>query len=228
MRRPHDSLRLPRQDRLPEQIANTIADAIAARHLVTGERIVETTLAAQLNVSRVPVREALKVLHTQGIIDGGGHRGFHVASFSPRMVQSVQDARIELEALILRDAILAWRAGTADPATLDAAIETMRIAARTHDFRQVLRADIGFHAAICEAAANPIFATLWNSISRHVLIILNLARFRDVDLRVVVRRHEALRDQIRGIIDQCETASDPRTILQAHFHAERSAHGCSD
>jgi DNA-binding GntR family transcriptional regulator len=194
---------LKRQEALPEAIANFVAEAIAARQLVADERIVETTLATQLNVSRVPVREALKVLHTQGIIDGGGHRGFRVASFSPKMVQSVQEARIELETLILRDA--------------------MRVAAKLGDFQKMLRADIAYHAVICDAAHNPIFGTLWTAIARHMLIILNLARFRDTDFRVVVRRHEALRDQIIAMIRQTPTAGEPRAVLQAHFLAERSS-----
>jgi DNA-binding GntR family transcriptional regulator len=218
-------LPVKRHEALPEAIANRVAEAIAARQLAAGQRIVETTLATQLNVSRVPVREALKVLHTQGIISGGGHRGFRVASFSEKMVRSVQEARIELETLILRDAILAWRDGTSDVKELDEAIGVMRSAARGGDFREMLRADIAFHATICEAAYNPIFATLWQAIARHLLIILNLARFRDIDLRVVVRRHQALRDQIIGLIANPDRVDDVRGILVAHFLAERQAHG---
>jgi DNA-binding GntR family transcriptional regulator len=193
--------------------------------MVAGQRIVETSLASRFAVSRVPVREALKVLHTQGIIDGGGHRGYRVASFSPRMVQSVQEARLELETLILRDAIAAWQNGRADPALLEAAIETMRAAARLSDFQAMLRADLAFHQVIVDAADNPIFATLWLAIARHVLIILNLARFRDIDLRMVVRRHEALRDQIVAHVEQRGTAMEPRALLVAHFLADRAQHG---
>lgn len=214
-----------RRASLPETIANTIAEAIAARQLVAGERIVETSLAEQLGVSRVPVREALKVLHTQGILAGGGHRGFRVASFSPKMVQSVQEARIDLETLLLRDAVQCWRAGEADVTLLDDAIAAMRGAARAGDFRRILAADLAFHRVICQAAHNPIVETLWNTIARHVLIILNLARYRDIDLMVVVRRHEALRDQIAARIPQADDVPALRALLEAHFLAERPARG---
>jgi DNA-binding GntR family transcriptional regulator len=220
-----DILSLKRRESLSELIANTIAEAIAARQMVAGERIVETSLASRFAVSRVPVREALKVLHTQGIIDGGGHRGYRVASFSPRMVQSVQEARLELETLILRDAIAAWQNGSADPVLLEGAIATMRAAARLNDFQAMLRADLAFHQVIVDAAANPIFATLWLAIARHVLIILNLARFRDIDLRMVVRRHEALRDQIMAQVEQRGAVPQTRALLQAHFLADRTQHG---
>ncbi|WP_210485657.1 GntR family transcriptional regulator [Microvirga antarctica] len=211
-----------RRESLPEAIANSIAEAIAVRRLGADERIVETTLALKMGVSRVPVREALKVLHTQGILLGGGHRGFRVASFSPKMIQSVQEARIDLETLLLRDAIAAWQTGEADPAELDGAIATMRAAAHAGDSQGILRADVEFHRVICEAAHNAIIGTLWNTIARHVLIILNLARFRDIDLWVVVRRHEALRDQILAQVKDPGPPGDLRIILEAHFLSERT------
>ena len=211
----------PKRRALPEIIADLVAEAIAAQKFAAGERIVETSLAATLHVSRVPVREALKILHTQGIIAGGGHRGYRVASFSPRMVQSVQEARLELEVMLLREAVAHWREDGATLARLDDAIVTMRAAARAEDAPAVLRADIAFHEVICVAAQNPIFETLWRAIARHVLIILNLARFRDIDLGVVVRRHEALRDQIADRVARGAMVAELRTLLELHIQAER-------
>ena len=213
-----------KRETLPQSIANVIAEAIASGRMVAGERIVETTLAAQLHVSRVPVREALKILHTQGIISGGGHRGFRVASFSPKMVHSVQEARLALEVLLLRDAMTNWRSGTARFEDLDSVLGTMRTAARAKDFPGMLRADLDFHHVICEAAQNPIFGTLWSAIARHVMIILNLARFRDIDLQVVVRRHQALREQIALRLESEPSVPDLRVLLEAHFMSERGPH----
>lgn len=213
-----------KRETLPQSIANVIAEAIASGRMVAGERIVETMLAAQLDVSRVPVREALKILHTQGIISGGGHRGFRVASFSPKMVHSVQEARLALEVLMLREAMTNWRAGTARFEALDDVVATMRTAARSKDFPGMLRADLDFHDVICEAAQNPIFGTLWSAIARHVMIILNLARFRDIDLQVVVRRHQALREQIALRLSSEPSVPDLRALLEAHFQSERAPH----
>jgi DNA-binding GntR family transcriptional regulator len=218
---PEIALVPPKRRALPDVIADLVAEAIAAQTFVAGERIVETALAARLHVSRVPVREALKILHTQGIIAGGGHRGYRVASFSPRMVQSVQEARIELEVLLLRDAVAHWRVDATTLPRLNEVIADMRAAARARDAPAVLRADIAFHEVICVAAQNPIFETLWRAIARHVLIILNLARFRDIDLGVVVRRHEALRDQIADRVAGGATVADLRSLLELHIQAER-------
>jgi len=220
-----DGAPFKRGEALPDAIANHIAQAIASQDLTAGERIVETALAAELGVSRVPVREALKILATQGILEGGGHLGYKVVSFSERTVASVQEARFQVELLFLRDAIAAWREGRSDVATLDEGIEAMARAARNGDLPEMLEADVAFHTRICAAADNPIYMTLWTAIARHVLIILNLARFRDVDLFVVVRRHEALRDLIvravEGDLDQRELG----TVLKNHVLASRQRAG---
>jgi DNA-binding GntR family transcriptional regulator len=209
-----------RGENLPDAIANAVAQAIAAGTLPMNTRIVETDLAARLNVSRVPVREGLKILHTQGIITNAP-RGYRVAALSDRRIASVQEVRIALETLFLRDAIAAWREGRADIADLDRPINAMRRAARVDDVEEILRADIAFHTEICEAAQNPLYLALWKAIARHVLIVLNLARFRDIEIDVVVRRHEALRHQIAAAVKADAGMDAIRDILARHFLAER-------
>lgn len=210
-----------RGERLPEAIANSIAQAIASGLLPIGSRIVETAVATELGVSRVPVREALKILHTQGIIGGGGHRGYHVSLFTEQMIASVQEARVALETLFLRDAMAAWREGRANIAALDAPIETMSRAALARDVPEMLRADVSFHTAICEASKNALSLALWTTIARHVLIVLNLARFRDVDLRLIVRRHQALRDEIAELTAARAETGEIKEMLERHFLSAR-------
>lgn len=202
----------PRRVSLAESIADSIAEAIATRHLNPGERLVETALADRLGVSRVPIREALKVLHAQGILSGGGHRGYRVASFEPDTIQKVFEVRLMLETFLLRDAIRNWAAGIEDPSELDPPIQQMRMSAKAGDGRASLRADLEFHRVICRAARNEIAATLWEAIARHVLIIFNLDRYRDNDLGAVARQHLAFRDYI---MDQMKTPSGEAELRHA-------------
>lgn len=182
-------LRQPKRQSLAEEIADSVAEAIATRHLMPGERIVELTLADQMRVSRVPVREALKVLHAQGIISGGGHRGYRVASFDEGTVRNVVEVRLVLESILLRGAIHNWRAGTGDLSGLHQAIDRMQTAALLGDRLASLAADLDFHRAICLAARNDIAATLWHAIARHVLIIFNREEYRDANLSAIVTQH---------------------------------------
>ena len=217
----------PKPALLAEAIADSAAEAIATGHLAPGERVVETALAEKYGVSRVPVREALKVLATQGILVGGGHRGYRVASFAPEKIEKVFEVRLELETILLRDAVDNWRSGGAGVGELDAVIETMRRAARAGDLRAMLRADLEFHRAICRASENEIASALWNAIARHVLIIFNLARYRDVDLERALEQHLRLREDIEAVIGGRTkggaASGGIRSALERHFQSRRPA-----
>lgn len=191
-----EALRQPKRVSLSESVADSIAEAIATRVIQPGERLVETNLAEKLGVSRVPIREALKVLHAQGILSGGAHKGYRIAAFDPQVTQQVMEARLSLESFLLRDAIEAWRRGDADPSELETSIEAMRVSARAGNVRASLLADLEFHRVIRMAANNMIVGTLWDTIARHVLIVFNLDRFRDDDLDAIPRQHEQFRDFI--------------------------------
>jgi DNA-binding GntR family transcriptional regulator len=207
----------PRRVSLAESIADSIAEAIATRHLNPGERLVETALADRLGVSRVPIREALKVLHAQGILSGGGHRGYRVSSFEPDTIQKVFEVRLMLETFLLRDAIRNWAAGLEDPGELDPPIQQMRMSAKAGDGRASLRADLEFHRVICRAARNEIAATLWEAIARHVLIIFNLDRYRDNDLAAVARQHVAFRDFVLAQTKAPGPEDELRRALEDHL-----------
>jgi DNA-binding GntR family transcriptional regulator len=191
-----DPLRHPVRMALADSIADSIAEAIATNHLKSGDRIVETALSERLGVSRVPIREAMKVLHAQGILTGGSHRGYRVAAFDTKVTQQILEVRLRLEALLLRDAIDNWRSGREDPAALQGPIEDMKRSARAGDVRASLLADLNFRRTFRTAAQNAIVGTLWDTIARHVLIVFNFERYRDKDLDAVSRQHEELRDWI--------------------------------
>lgn len=209
----------PKRISLSESVADTIAEAISTGILTPGERIVETMLVEKLGVSRVPVREALKVLHAQGIISGGGHRGYRIAAFEAGVTQQIMEVRLSLESFLLRDAIANWRAGLGSLAALQPSIDHMKASAAAGSLRNSLVADLEFHRAIRDAADNPIVGTLWDTIARHVLIIFNFERYRDEDLDAIPRQHEQFRDWIAAQVDkkQAPAFKDIQAALEDHM-----------
>jgi DNA-binding GntR family transcriptional regulator len=201
---------------LANTIADTIAQAIADETIKPGERIVEVTLAEKLNVSRVPVREALKILVTQGVLREG-RQSYEVPEASDDTGSQVQEARILLESLLLRDAIQAWRA---DPGTLDAlneALQQMKAAAHVGSHEAFRRSDLAFHREIGIAAHNEVVRTLWETIARHVLIVLNVPTYRRIDLRELTQRHVDLHAFILRNVENPGSLEDIRAALEAHF-----------
>jgi DNA-binding GntR family transcriptional regulator len=69
-------------DAVPSVIANRLRTLIACGHYSPGIRLGQTELADQFSASRVPVREALKLLSAEGIVEHDPNRGFFVARFS--------------------------------------------------------------------------------------------------------------------------------------------------
>ncbi|MGX5716217.1 GntR family transcriptional regulator [Arthrobacter sp. MAHUQ-56] len=96
---------------LRETVRDTLRTRIFEGHYAPGTRLVERDLAAEFSVSRLPVREALRMLRQEGLISDRGARGAEVSSLSPKDVEDLFDVRQSLEVLACR---LAAKRATAD------------------------------------------------------------------------------------------------------------------
>jgi DNA-binding GntR family transcriptional regulator len=83
-----------RQPSLAVRIADALTDGVAGGAIEPGERLVETEIAARMGVSRVPLREALKLLEAQGIVEVLPHRGAWVVPFDEARVDRICEARV--------------------------------------------------------------------------------------------------------------------------------------
>jgi DNA-binding GntR family transcriptional regulator len=179
---------------LADQVADRIVDGIAARRLESGARLIETELAEMLGVSRVPVREAIRILASQGLIVPNPRRGVTVATFDAAWAQQLHDARVAIERLGARIASGVVRKDEASRLRLEACIAA--IAGAAGDRLRVNKADIAFHTTLFEIAASPLMLTLWHAISRHVLIMFSIETYRDLDIDRVVGEHRVYLDTL--------------------------------
>ncbi len=93
----------PQRDRpLREVIRDTLRARVFEGHYAPGTRLIERDLAAEFNVSRLPVREALRMLVQEGILAERASRGSVVASLSEKDVEDLFDVRLSLEVLACR------------------------------------------------------------------------------------------------------------------------------
>ena len=102
---------------LHEEVTNRLRDMIVSLRLPPGERIQEMEVAQLLGVSRTPVREAIKVLTAEGLVELLPLRGAIVKAFSAK------DARDMLEVIALVESYAGERACQADPARIEAILE---------------------------------------------------------------------------------------------------------
>jgi len=193
---PADDIGPIRRRTIAEEVADRIIMAIAARDLSPGDRVVEQDVAARFGVSRIPVREAMHKLETQGVLTSAPRRGTRVAPFDERKIDEVYEVRVAMEKILLRHALPRFAEDPALIATLDGLIEEMRGCAARGEATVINRVDLEFHRVIAAVSGHAMARTLWESISRHVLIIFGMELYRDPDLEAVVRQHVELRDLI--------------------------------
>jgi DNA-binding GntR family transcriptional regulator len=186
-------LSLVRARSLAEQVADSIVDGIASGALEPGQRIVELELAGELKVSRVPVREAIRTLVAQGIVESNPHRGTRIVEFDEAKIDRICQVRAALEKLAVHDAAKNYLAHADELKRLDAIIEQMDGAVRQNNRFGVNKCDIAFHREICAASRNEIVMILWEALARHISIIFGREILSERDLDLVVDQHRDLR-----------------------------------
>lgn len=84
---------------LREVIFNTLREAIIVGELKPGERLMEVQLAEKMGVSRTPVREAIRKLELEGLVEMLPRKGAHVADLSAKDIMDVLEVRSTLDGL---------------------------------------------------------------------------------------------------------------------------------
>ena len=191
---PVATLSMVRSPSLAEQAADAIVTGVSAGALKPGQRLVEIELANLLNMSRVPLREALKILEAQGIVESIPHRGTRIAMFDETRVNQICEARVALERIALSYAAPIYRRSPELLARLDKIITSMERAADRLEWIQVSKADLSFHREICRASDNSIIETLWDTLARHVFIIFGNEIRDERDARIMGPQHRRLRN----------------------------------
>jgi DNA-binding GntR family transcriptional regulator len=183
-----------RSPSLAEQAADAIVTGVCAGSLKPGQRLVETELANMLNMSRVPLREALKILEAQGIVESIPHRGTRIAMFDETRINQIREARVALERIALSYAAPVYRVDHKLLLRLDKIIADMERAADRLEWIEVSKADLSFHREICHVSGNSIVETLWETLARHVFIIFGNEIRDERDARIMGPQHRRLRD----------------------------------
>lgn len=197
---------------LVEQVVEAIVRAAAMGDFLPGDRVVEAELARRFNVSRVPVREALRILESQGIVVSTLYRGVRMMEVDPARLQGILEVRIALESLAIRIVLdQGSEARLRVLAELDAVIEQMRVECARGNSYEMARLDTEFHRTLCRASGNAALLAAWEPLARQLTIIFGLATMHK-PLRSVITEHEELRASIASS-DLDATAS----ILRAHM-----------
>jgi DNA-binding GntR family transcriptional regulator len=182
---------------LADDVVERLRDAIFHGNFKPGEPLREEQLAAMLDVSRGPVREALVQLEREGLVLVRRHRGATVARLSRGDLEEVYSLRLALERLAMQRA--ARYATDADFAAMEAVLGAFDVAlSRDPSEKEVAELDVRFHDLIYQAARHQRLYDCWANLKSQIYIFLLSRNVADPDFReITVKSHADLLEALR-------------------------------
>jgi DNA-binding GntR family transcriptional regulator len=192
--------RLANTPSLVERAADEMRRMILSGELPPGERLREERMTEILGISRPPLREAIQILHKEGLVVREPRRGAAVVSLSEDDVRQILLLRSSLERLAVEQAV-----PVGDPAQLDgcrAAIAEMRGSATAGNRAQLVEYGYAFHAAVVALAGMSRVNEIYESLHRQLLICMAMNLYAREhyyeDLAEHVERHQRLLELIES------------------------------
>jgi len=235
--------KLVRTSRLYEQIVQQIEESIVKGALKPGDQLPpERELAQRFGVSRTAVREAVKALREKGLVEAFSGRGTFITDGTTHAVRQSLDLMVkigqpegsthlaEVRAILEPEiaALAATRIQDSELATMREAVAVMDRSGQDPD--AYIEADLDFHLALAEAAANPLILSLLDSIvgllREQRLRIFNVpggpARGQIYHKRILQAveqhdcqsAHEAMREHLEQVRDDSQAPTAPTAVKQ--------------
>jgi DNA-binding GntR family transcriptional regulator len=196
-----------------EQVHRVLRDAIIEGSIPPGSHLKEVQLGRALATSRGTVREAIRQLVGEGLVDYALHRGNFVRSMSLVDRLDVYVAREAIEVGVAKR--LLQSDGELDVVALEDAMQQLRTAAKGHarPDEQVIAADLGFHQELVRLVRSPRLDRAYETLAAETRILLR--HHPEYPWRTYVADHEQLLDALRR--------RDPRLPELVAEHLQLSA-----
>lgn len=164
--------------RTPDEIADAIRKMILRGELEPGATARQDELAKHFQVSRVPVREALRGLVSEGLMSWEPQRGFKVARLAPEEAREILELRAVLEVQALT-----WGFDAITTGTVAAARTTLLRSERTTSIDEWSRCNAEFHATILAPCKRPqvlsLIQQLNNRVDRYIRLLVAHGDYRE-------------------------------------------------
>jgi DNA-binding GntR family transcriptional regulator len=202
---------LPRDPQHVDFVHATIRDAILRGTLKPGEVVRQEQVARELEVSRTPLREALRMLEREGLVRTERNRSYRVTGFSATDVEQIYVMRLPLEAAAVRVSIP--RLDTADLAALEGQMAQMATFAQRHAYEHWEVPHRAFHRGLVSKAGERIGSFL-SQLSDHA------ERYRRYYTTELPRAWSVGVSEHRAILDACAEGDSERGAIElvGHLH----------
>lgn len=182
---------------LVDQVVDAIVEATATGVFLPGDRVVEAEVARSLNVSRVPVREALRILESQGVVVNTRYRGMSLMNVTVDRLEKILKVRTALESLAVEEILERMKEDPSVIEPLEVTVRNLHQAVARNDSYGVARLDTEFHRTLCRLSGNDVLLHMWEPLSRQLTIIFGLSTLQK-DLDLIVTEHDELLEKLKA------------------------------
>jgi DNA-binding GntR family transcriptional regulator len=172
-----------------------LREAILLGHLRPGERVVEAEIARQMGISRGPIREAVRQLEHEDLVEYHPRRGVVVARLTREAVADTYAVRAELDGFAAR--LAAAKIGDEHLDHLEGLLATMRRQACDEDAGALLHTDVEFHRFIYTLARNRVLLRAWTSLGPQAWTLFSGFQLRGYSLGDLAERHLPIVEALR-------------------------------
>jgi len=186
---PAEIISIPRQV-LHQEVATRLRQRLVEGLIPPGTKLNERELAEQLNVSRTPLREAIRMLAAEGLVDLLPNRGAQAAMLSPDDVAHTFELIAGLEGQ--SGELAAARITDAELAEIRALHHEMLAAHIRRDLSTYYRLNAQIHRLINAAARNPVLTRTWETVNARLQALRFRSNFDDAKWQRAVQEHEQM------------------------------------
>src|SRR6185312_16854533 len=180
---------------LHEEVVGRIRDILLDGEIPPGARIPERELCEKLRISRTPLREALKVLAAEGLVQLLPHRGSRAAKLTDKDMRDLFEVCQGLEALA--GELACERISDDEIAEVAAAHTAMAQQYRKGDLISYYRCNRAIHEAIVAAAGNPVLSGLYESVTARIRRARYVTPMTPPRWALALQEHEAILNALR-------------------------------
>ena len=218
-------MELPARNHLFEQIHNILWDKIRSGEIVPGQRLKDIEWARRLNVSRTPVREAMRKMQQEGVLIPLAQGGYEVRATSREDLIELYRCRAALEALAAEEA--AARIDKATARRLENLVACCDDAIARGDLDAAFSLNTVFHTAIIELSNNAHLRNLLDALRKLVLFyraaLLDISKNDPENRALYIERLRVKQTHHRKILSALKKKDGPRAAELMRDHVRATA-----
>ena len=183
----------------PELVAQRIREALLDGTLRPGDRLIEADIAAELGVSRGPVREGIRLLGAEGLVVLRRNRGAVITSPTFEDVLEVYILRLSLGLLALNHAMQLDVASAPEFADVELLLARLRDPEVQEDPLLMMEADLHFQSALFDLCGLSRITSVLDQTARDIPVFVKVLgiTYDDVDHAALIERHQRLIEAVR-------------------------------